>query len=144
MNPLATHALRAATAGDTEAIVEVLFGSREAFLPYAPLVPTRAETAWWVANVLLSQGPVTVAEVDGRVVGIVATHNEGAVTWVLRSWSTLSGESRARFDCILFRPMTGPGASTKPAVSSRRRSAREKTMKSTAPMCCTNGLRRAR
>ena len=66
-------ALRAATPADAAAVARVLTDSRAALLPFAPSVHPPEEVAAWVAHSLLPAGGVTVALIDGRVQGVLAT-----------------------------------------------------------------------
>ena len=78
MNPI----LRPATASDAEAVAQVHIASREAFTPFAPLAHSHDEVRQWVRDTLLKNDRVTVAEVEGNVVAIVATRAEPDATWI--------------------------------------------------------------
>ena len=49
---------------------------------YAPSAHSEPELREWVASVLVPSGGVTVAEVHGRVVGVMATAHSEQVSWV--------------------------------------------------------------
>jgi len=51
-------------------------------MPYAPSAHPEPELREWVASVLVPSGGVTVAEVLGRVVGVVATAHSQQGSWV--------------------------------------------------------------
>jgi GNAT superfamily N-acetyltransferase len=51
-------------------------------MPYAPSAHPEPELREWVASVLVPSGGVTVAEADGRVVGVMATANSEQMSWV--------------------------------------------------------------
>lgn len=65
--------LRAGTAADAAAVARVLIDSRAALLPFAPAAHTPDEVRAWVAHTLLPAGGVTLALVEGRVQGVLAT-----------------------------------------------------------------------
>jgi ribosomal protein S18 acetylase RimI-like enzyme len=66
--------LRRARPGDAPAIAETHLASRRQGLPYLPDVHTDAETYQWVAEVMLPQQEVWVAEIAGEVAGFAALH----------------------------------------------------------------------
>jgi GNAT superfamily N-acetyltransferase len=61
---------------DAEAIATVHLEARRAAMPYLPEIHSDAETYAWVAEQVLTQQEVWVAEVDGRVVGAAALAGE--------------------------------------------------------------------
>ena len=56
--------LRWATPADADAITAVHLASRAAAMPWSPVVPTPAETRWWVEHVVLTQYRTWVATGD--------------------------------------------------------------------------------
>jgi len=78
MEPL----LRSAKAAEAPRIAEVLLASRGAFLPFAPFAHTAAEVRQWVREVLLPTSEVTVAVVDGTVVGVLAVSSKEGRSWI--------------------------------------------------------------
>ena len=74
--------LRAATSADAPRVATLLIETRRAFMPYAPSAHPQPELREWVASVLLPSGGVTVAEAQGRVVGVMATAHSEAGSWV--------------------------------------------------------------
>jgi GNAT superfamily N-acetyltransferase len=74
--------LRTATPGDAAEVAEVLISSRQAFLPFAPGPHSPADVLAWVTLFLIPKGTVTVAEVDGRLAGVMATSHDGAASWI--------------------------------------------------------------
>lgn len=74
--------LRPATAADASRVARLLIDTRSAFMPYAPSAHSEAEVREWVASTLVPAGGVTVAEVDGRVMGAMATERQGTVSWI--------------------------------------------------------------
>ncbi|MFT4041278.1 MAG: GNAT family N-acetyltransferase [Thermomicrobiales bacterium] len=66
--------LRRATLADAQTIAEIHLAARRAAMPWLPEVHTDAETHFWVANVMLPQQEVWVAEVAGAVGGFAALH----------------------------------------------------------------------
>ncbi len=71
--------LRVARLDDADAICDLYLASRRATLPYLKKVHSDAETRAWIAEVLLRDCAVWVAEEDERILGFVAvagTHLE--------------------------------------------------------------------
>ena len=64
--------LRTATPADAEAVSEVYLASRKRFLPYAPLAHTDQEVRAWIAGSLIPAGGVSVAVLDGQIVGMLS------------------------------------------------------------------------
>jgi ribosomal protein S18 acetylase RimI-like enzyme len=75
-NAPAPFLIRPAEARDAGAIAEVHTVSMRDALPYLPELHTDAETRDWVANIVLPQQEVWVAEAGGRVVGVAALDGE--------------------------------------------------------------------
>jgi len=74
--------LRAAVSTDAESIAAVLLASHAAFLPFARSAHTDEEVRAWVREVLLSSEAVTVAVVNGQVIGILALAKRGGISWL--------------------------------------------------------------
>ena len=74
--------LRAAVAGDAAAVAQVLIESRRQLMPFAPSAHSDEETRDWVARTLLPSGAVTVAQVDGAVVGVLALSERNGLAWI--------------------------------------------------------------
>jgi len=74
--------LRAAVSTDAERIAAVLLASHAAFLPFARLAHTDEEVRAWVREVLLPSEAVTVAVVNGQVIGVLAVAQRGGVSWL--------------------------------------------------------------
>jgi GNAT superfamily N-acetyltransferase len=74
--------LRIAAREDAAEVADVLITSRRAFLPFAPSPHSAADTLAWVTHQLIPSGAVTVAQTDGRLVGVMATSHAGAVSWI--------------------------------------------------------------
>ena len=64
--------VRPATAGDAARVAELHLGARRTAMPWLAQPHTDEEVHAWVRRVLVPSGTVTVAEVEGRVVGFVA------------------------------------------------------------------------
>lgn len=64
--------IREAIADDGDAIAHVHRTSKQEALPYLPDLHTAEEDRWWVANILLPNQAVWVAEVEGEIVGMLA------------------------------------------------------------------------
>lgn len=75
-------ALRAARPDDAAAIAAVIVRSRAAFVPYAPSPHDAESTQRWVEGVLVPNGGVTVAVVEGVVVGVLATSTRDGARWI--------------------------------------------------------------
>lgn|SRR6185437_5470477 len=74
--------LRSATSADAPRVATLLIETRRAFMPYAPSAHSEPDLREWVASVLVPSGGVTVAEVHGRVVGVMATAHSDQGSWV--------------------------------------------------------------
>jgi ribosomal protein S18 acetylase RimI-like enzyme len=74
--------LRPATDDDAGEVAALYLASRKAFVTCAPLAHTDDEVKEWVRTVLVPSGGVTVAETDGQIVGMIATSQEGGVSWI--------------------------------------------------------------
>jgi len=74
--------LRPATSADAAHVAGLLIDTRSAFMPYAPSAHSETEVREWVAGHLVPAGGVTVAVVDGRVIGAMATARKGRVSWI--------------------------------------------------------------
>lgn len=72
--PPATPTFRRAEPADAQAIAEIHLAARRVAMPWLPEVHTDAETHFWVANVMVPQQEVWVAEVAGDVAGFAALH----------------------------------------------------------------------
>lgn len=74
--------LRSAANADAEAVANILISSRLAFMSYAPAVHSDEEISYWVREILIPAGGVTVA-VDGqKVLGVLALSTADAITWI--------------------------------------------------------------
>jgi GNAT superfamily N-acetyltransferase len=60
----------------------VYLAARKRFLPYAPLAHSDEEIRRWIAEVLIPQQEVSVAELDGRVVGMMALVRREGMGWI--------------------------------------------------------------
>jgi RimJ/RimL family protein N-acetyltransferase len=74
--------LRAAEPADAERVAEVLIESREALMPFAPSVHTKAQLRKWVRDVLLPGTKTTVAVVSNIVIGVIAVSEKEGQGWV--------------------------------------------------------------
>lgn len=78
MNP---H-LRAAAPTDHARVADILIQSRAAFMPYAPSAHADSAVREWVRAELLPAGGVTVATVDGGVVGVLVLAQDDDHRWI--------------------------------------------------------------
>jgi GNAT superfamily N-acetyltransferase len=67
-----SYVIRAAEMGDAGEIAEVHTVAMREAMPYLPHIHTDEDTRAWVAEVVLPQQEVWVAEADGRVVGVTS------------------------------------------------------------------------
>jgi GNAT superfamily N-acetyltransferase len=74
--------LRPAVAADAPRVASLLIDTRSAFMPYAPSAHPDEELRAWVASSLIPSGSVTVAEIQGWVVGAMATERSEVFSWV--------------------------------------------------------------
>lgn len=76
---------RPASVADAAQVAAVYLASRQARLPFAPLVHTDEEVRQWVAGRLLPAGGVTVAVSDsgeGAIVGMMAISRHAGSGWL--------------------------------------------------------------
>lgn len=74
--------LRAATEADAAAVAQVLFESRRVLMPFLPQVHSQAEMHQWVVTKLIPSGGVTLACIEGAVVGVLATSTVDGMHWI--------------------------------------------------------------
>ncbi|MCU0759643.1 MAG: GNAT family N-acetyltransferase [Steroidobacteraceae bacterium] len=74
--------VRSASDVDAADVVRVLRCSRLRFLPYAPPVHSEAQTLQWVRSNLIPSGGMSVATIDGQVVGVVAVSQADGASWI--------------------------------------------------------------
>jgi RimJ/RimL family protein N-acetyltransferase len=77
-----TPELRKATAADAPAVATVLIESRLALMPFAPSAHSDEDLHGWVAHTLIPQGGVTVATLQGAIVGVLATQVRDPIGWI--------------------------------------------------------------
>lgn len=74
--------LRTATLTDADAISDVYLASRKRFLPDAPLAHTDESVRQWIADYLIPNADVSVAVVDGKIVGMMAITRDEIAGWI--------------------------------------------------------------
>ena len=74
--------LRAATQGDVDQVVTVLFQSRLAFLPYAPLAHSETSVQDWIREDLIPTGRMFVWQSNQTIVGVLAASISGDSSWI--------------------------------------------------------------
>lgn len=74
--------LRAATPADAPRVAEILLASRAAHLPFALQAHTPDEVRAWVAGVLVPDGGVRLAEVDGTARAMAAHAVDNGTGWI--------------------------------------------------------------
>ena len=80
--PRARVVFRSALPADASAVSDVYLASRKTFLPYASLAHTDEEVRQWIAGILIPGGQVSVAVLDGEVVGMMALSREKGAGWI--------------------------------------------------------------
>ncbi len=73
---------RRATADDAAAVCEVYLTSHKTFLPYAPLAHTDEEVQDYIAHTLIEKAEVIIAELAGRIVGLLALDRKDGTGWI--------------------------------------------------------------
>ncbi|HZI60807.1 MAG TPA: GNAT family N-acetyltransferase [Pyrinomonadaceae bacterium] len=74
--------LRRATDADADSIAEIYLRSRKELVACAPLVHSDQSVREWVRQELIPAGSVTVASVDGVVIGFVAMSRGNECSWM--------------------------------------------------------------
>lgn len=72
---------RSANACDAPRIVEIYLVSRKTCVPFAPLAHSDEEVREWIRQHLIPQG-VTVAVLDGEIVGFMALSRDEKIGWI--------------------------------------------------------------
>jgi GNAT superfamily N-acetyltransferase len=67
---------------DAADVVRVLRAARLRFLPYAPPVHSEAQDLDWARDSLIPSGGVTVAIIDGKVIGVLAVRGGEPANWI--------------------------------------------------------------
>jgi RimJ/RimL family protein N-acetyltransferase len=74
--------LRDATDADADAVAALMINCRAQLMPFAPCAHPDEDTRQWVAQELIPEGGVTVAEMEGRIVGVLAVQERDGKAWV--------------------------------------------------------------
>lgn len=74
--------IRSATTGDVPRVATLLIGTRQQFMPYPPSPHSAADIHAWVATALVPSDAVVLAQIDGRVLGVMATDVDEAHSWI--------------------------------------------------------------
>lgn len=74
--------LRTAIPADADAVCEVYLASRKRFLPFAPSAHSDNEVRQWIRERLIPTGGVTVASMDGVIVGMMTISKSEAYGWI--------------------------------------------------------------
>lgn len=83
MGTMSKHVLiRPARVADATAVADVYLASRKRFLPYAPLAHGDEEVRRWIAEYLIPEAEVSVAVMEGAVVGMMALTRDEAAGWI--------------------------------------------------------------
>lgn len=67
---------------DLHAVVDVLISSRRAFIPYAPIAHDERSVERWLKGLIALDGCVSVARLNGAVVGMIAVHAGDRLNWI--------------------------------------------------------------
>lgn len=102
-----TLTLRAATAEDASSLAEVFLASRQAFLPYPPLAHSEAEVQRWIREALIPSGGMTVACLDGRVVGMLAVSRAAGASWIDQLYVAPSSVGQGIGERLIDHALTG-------------------------------------
>lgn len=74
--------LRPSVAADAVRVAQILIDVRSTFMPYARLVHSPEEVRSWVAAFLVPSGGTVIAELDGAIVGVIATEQDDSCSWI--------------------------------------------------------------
>ena len=74
--------LRSAAAEDSESVARILIETRKALMPYAPWAHSEEDVRKWVRSHLIPTSNVTIAELNSRVVALVATSTDDSYLWI--------------------------------------------------------------
>jgi len=74
--------IRAATSSDAVGISDVYLASRKSFLSYAPLAHSDEDVRQWIAGYLIPNAEVSVALMDGEIVGMMALIRNETAGWI--------------------------------------------------------------
>src|SRR5688500_20250904 len=83
-----------ATGADAYSSADIYLRSRKELVACAPLVHSDQSVREWVRQKLIPAGSVTVASVDGVVIGFVAMSRGNECSWMDRSEERRVGEER--------------------------------------------------
>ncbi len=67
---------------DADAIIDAYLASRQRFLPYAPLAHSDESVRHWIAEHLIPNTDMTVAVLEGEVVGLMALSRDETAGWI--------------------------------------------------------------
>lgn len=93
--------LRYATRANAARIADILLKSRATFLPYGSSPHREQEVRAWVHDTLLLREHVTVAAVEGKVVGIMAMHRADGISWISQLYPDPSCVGQGIGSCLL-------------------------------------------
>jgi GNAT superfamily N-acetyltransferase len=74
--------LKAATHKDSARIADIYLAARKRYLAYAPLAHSDAAIRLWVSEQLIPTGNVTVALVEGSILGFLAISKPATYGWI--------------------------------------------------------------
>jgi ribosomal protein S18 acetylase RimI-like enzyme len=101
----AEAALRQATNMDRARIADIFLASRAAFLPYARSPHSADAVRAWVRDILLPSENVTVASIEDRLVGFMATLQHDNISWITQLYLDPSHVGQGIGSCLLTRAL---------------------------------------
>jgi GNAT superfamily N-acetyltransferase len=101
----AEAAFRQAMNTDPGRIADIFLASRAAFLPYARSPHSADAIRAWVRDILLPSENVTVASVEDRLVGFMATRRHDGISWIMQLYLDPSHVGQGIGSCLLARAL---------------------------------------
>jgi GNAT superfamily N-acetyltransferase len=74
--------IRKATSSDAPAVAGIYLASRKALVAFAPLTHDDDEVREWIADTLIPDGGVWVAEKDHEILGMMAISKQDGASWI--------------------------------------------------------------
>lgn len=73
---------RTATQADAEAVAHVYLASRKELVSFAPLAHSDEDVHQWIRESLIPTGQVTVAQHEGKIIGMMALSTDETANWL--------------------------------------------------------------
>lgn len=74
--------IRKAIATDAPAVADIYLASRKALVAFAPLTHSDGDVREWIAETLIPDGGVWVAEKDHSILGMMAVSKQDDASWI--------------------------------------------------------------